>query len=348
MKKALYFILKRFLVTAIVLFVVLLVTISILGSTMDKILEDSIRYKINEDLTQQKIKFLNSADLSNYIENQLAVYKNSLGLNEPWYSPIRILNTMYKIVSLDLGQSYSINSESGSSKVIDIIVEKIPRTLILFTTSTIIIIILGMYGGAFIANKVGSIFDKLSYVFTIFGNSFPTWWIGILMLFIFAFLFPIFPTRSTPSTSPTESSYFLDIIYHLLLPIITIIIANLGSLIYIVRHFVINELEEDYIKAKKAMGISTRKIIYSHALKNAAPPILTLSILSLTNSLGGAITVEVVFDWPGIGKLFYDAVQNNESSIVLGLTYIFTLIFILSIFVIDIAYTFFDPRIKVG
>jgi peptide/nickel transport system permease protein len=130
------------------------------------------------------------------------------------------------------------------------------------------------------------------------------------------------------------------------LPFITLILVGFGSWAYIVRYFVEGVLSEDYIISKRAIGISKRKILYSHALKNAASPIVTIIALSLASSFGGSIIVEAVFDWPGIGKLYYDAIGVSDVPLIIGLTYVFTLIFVISVFIMNLFYAFFDPRIK--
>jgi peptide/nickel transport system permease protein len=223
-----------------------------------------------------------------------------------------------------------------------------PRTLLLFATSTIVIIIIGLLLGTFVANKAGSIWDRMISAFAVFSTSFPTWWIGMLMIFLFAFEYRIFPARSTPLTSPSDPYYIVDLLYHMTLPFITLILVGFGSWAYIVRYFVEGVLSEDYITSKRAIGISKRKILYSHALKNAAPPIVTVIALSLASSFGGSIIVEAVFDWPGIGKLYYDAIGVLDVPLIIGLTYVFTLIFVLSVFIMNLFYVFFDPRIKTG
>lgn len=130
------------------------------------------------------------------------------------------------------------------------------------------------------------------------------------------------------------------------LPLITLIVASFGSWAYTVRYFLINILNEDFIYAKRTMGISGRKILYSHALKNAGPPIATAVGLSLASSFGGSFIVEAVFDWPGMGKLFYDAIILFDIPIIIGLTYVSTVIFLVTIFITDIAYSLLDPRVK--
>jgi peptide/nickel transport system permease protein len=208
--------------------------------------------------------------------------------------------------------------------------------------------LIGVYTGAFVADRSGSIWDKINSFFAVLTSSFPSWWVGMIMIFAFAFVYPIFPARSTPLTSPSDPFYILDLLYHMTLPLITIVLVSLSASAYIVKYFIVGVLREDFIKAQTAIGLPKKRILYSHALKNAGPPIITGIALSLASSFGGAIIIEAVFDWPGMGKLYYDAISVMDVPIIIGLTYIFTLIFVITIFVTDIIYAFLDPRVKVG
>jgi peptide/nickel transport system permease protein len=332
----------------IVLFGVLVITMALSGGLMDKVLKDSVNINVINQANEGNIKFKGVEDRQTYIDRQKDLQYKTLGLDQPWYSPTRFFNTLLKIAILDLGNSHFFTTDSGSSSVRDIIMEKIPKTLLLFTTSTIVITIIGLFLGAFVASRAGSIWDRINSALAVFSTSFPTWWIGMLMIFVFAFSFHVFPPRSTPLSSPSDASYIIDLLYHMILPFITLILVGFGSWAYIVRYFVKGVLSEDYIIAKRAMGISKRKILYSHALKNAAPPIVTIIVLSLASSFGGAITVEAVFDWPGIGNLFYDAIGLLDFPIIIGLTYVLTLIFVVVVLISDLLYALFDPRIKTG
>jgi len=332
----------------IVLFSTLILTMALLGSTMDKILLDATRSTVVEETNRGNVKFQNTQERQNYVDQRIELQIKAIGLDEPWYSPKRFTNTVLKVMVLDLGKSNYLTSESGSASVRDIILEKMPKTILLFTTSTLIITVIGLYLGAFVANRAGSIWDKLSSAFAVFSSSFPTWWVGMLMIFAFAFIYHIFPARATPLTAPSDPSYPLDLLYHMVLPLLTIVLVGFGSWAYIVRYFVIGILGEDYILAKRAAGIPQKRILYSHALKNAAPPIITVVALSLASSFGGAITVEAVFGWPGIGSLYYQAIGFFDIPVIIGLTYISTLIFILTVFLTDIVYAYFDPRVKVA
>jgi len=342
------FVVKRSINMLIVLFATLVLTIALLGPTMDKILTDAIKFYIVEEITQKDLQFQTPEERQSYIDERIRLQTTTLGLDEPWYSPKRFTNTVLKVMVLDLGKSNYLTSDAGSSNVRDIILEKLPKTVLLFTTSTIIVTIIGLYLGAFVANRAGSLLDRLNSSFAVFSGSFPIWWVGMLMIFAFAFTYQIFPPHSTPQTDPSDPSYPLDLLYHMLLPLITLVLVSFGAWAYMVRYFVVGVLNEDYIAAKRTIGIPERRVIYSHALKNAAPPILTVIALSLAASFGGAITIEAVFDWPGMGQLYYAAIGFLDIPIIIGLTYVSTVIFIITVFITDIVYAYFDPRVKVA
>jgi peptide/nickel transport system permease protein len=123
---------------------------------------------------------------------------------------------------------------------------------------------------------------------------------------------------------------------------------SFGGWAYIVRNLMIETLYEDYIVVAKAKGVPEKKIIYGHALKSTAPPIITIVALSLSSSLGGAIITEAIFDWPGLGRLYWEAISALDVPVIIGLTYITTLVFLISMFIADILYGFFDPRIRIS
>jgi peptide/nickel transport system permease protein len=332
----------------IVVFSTVVLTLALLGSTMDKILIDAVRYDAVNTVNEGKFQFQSPDQRQKYIDTQTMLHISALGLDEPWYSPKRFVNTMVKLLTLDLGKSHFFTSDSGSSSVRDIIMEKLPKTVLLFTSSTIIVSLIGVYIGGFVAGKSGSFWDKINSFSAVLSSSFPSWWVGMLMIFAFAFLYPIFPARSTPYTSPSDPFYILDLLYHMTLPLITIVLVSFSAWSYIVKYFMVGVLQEDFIAAKMTMGLPKKRIVYSHAMKNAGPPIITAIALSLAASFGGAIIIEAVFDWPGMGKLYYDAISVMDVPIIIGLTYLFTLIFVVTIFVTDIIYAFLDPRVKVG
>lgn len=332
-----------------VLMATLLLTIALVGSNMDVILKQGVAFQVRNEITQNPAIAKNFAtvdEFEKFVQVQIEQRSKALGLDSPWYSPQRIGLTIYKILILDFGRATFLTSDSGSSDVKDILLEKIPKTILLFTTSTIIISIIGIFLGALSSSKSNSKIDRITSTFAVVSSSFPVWWIGMLMIFVFAFVYHLFPARATPSVLPSEPGYVYALLYHMTLPLITIVLIGFGSWAYLVRNFMVGILQEDFVTAKKTIGINQKKIVYGHALKNAAPPIVTILALSLSGSLGGAIITEAVFDWPGMGRLYFEAISVMDLPVIIGATYVLTVFFLASIFVADLLYGYFDPRIK--
>ncbi len=348
--------LKKFIGTRLitmfgVLMATLLLTIILVGSNMDIVLKQGISFQVRTEITENPAiaKSFSSVDkFEAFVQDQIEQRTKALGLDTPWYSPQRIGVTMYKILILDFGRATFLTSDSGSSDIKDILLEKLPRTILLFTTATLIISVIGIYLGALAGSKAGSKIDRLTSTFAVISSSFPVWWIGMIMIFLFAFVYQIFPARATPSIPPSDPGYIAALLYHMALRLITLVLIGFGSWGFLVRNFMIGIMQEDFITAKKTMGISQKKIIYSHALKNAAPPILTILALSLSGSLGGAIITEAVFDWPGMGRLYFEAITVMDLPVIIGATYVLTVFFLISIFIADLLYGYFDPRVKTG
>jgi len=332
-----------------VLMATLLLTVILVGSNMDIVLKQGISFQVRTEITENPAiaKSFSSVDeFEAFVQDQIKQRTKALGLDTPWYSPQRIGVTMYKILILDFGRATFLTSDSGSSDIKDILLEKLPRTILLFTTATLIISVIGIYLGALAGSKAGSKIDRLTSTFAVISSSFPVWWIGMIMIFLFAFVYQIFPARATPSIPPSDPGYIAALLYHMALPLITLVLIGFGSWAFLVRNFMIGIMQEDFITAKRTMGINQKKIIYSHALKNAAPPILTILALSLSGSLGGAIITEAVFDWPGMGRLYFEAITVMDLPVIIGATYVLTVFFLISIFIADLLYGYFDPRVK--
>jgi peptide/nickel transport system permease protein len=344
----LFFVAKTTAYRILVVVITVIFSLVLFGSTLEQVLTDRIEVEVVEGSAQDEIRFTTPSQRQSYIDEQIELRKKNLGLDEPWYSPKRFINTLFDTITLDLGQSNFFTSDSGSSKVSDIIIERVPKTILLFTTSTVIVVIIGLFLGTYMAEKRGSLLDKGVSFVAVVSNSFAIFWVGMLMILLFSFTLDIFPARSTPLTSPGDPFYVLDLLYHMILPAITLVLLSFAVWSFVVRYFVSRVLDEDYIQAKRVMGIPKRKILYSHALKNAAPPILTGIVTSLIASMSGSFIVEAVFDWPGVGKLLYDAILVIDIPIILGSTYVFTLMYVMTMLVADLLYAHFDPRVKVS
>lgn len=343
---------KKIIVLFLVLLITLLLTIFLLGSTIDKIMLDSVRLQVINSLSdsigenQRLNQFKDTAERDRFIEEQVQLQTKSLGLEEPWYSPKKIINSMIQILTLNLGNSRFSTTFSGSNNVNDLILEKMPNTLLLFTTSSVAVIIIGLIFGSYLATKEGRLSDKLVAGLASVSQSMPPWWFAMLMIVLFSFSVQIFPARSTPLISPNSPEYFGELLYHMALPFITLVILGVTSSIYYVKYIIMRILSEDYVKSLKTIGISRNRILFKHALKNAGPQLATMLGLGITSTLGGSILIEEIFDWPGMGNLFYNAIIQNDSPLIIGLVYFFTLIYLLTRFILDISLSIFDPRIK--
>ena len=348
------FVVTRTLNLVLVLFSVLFLTLAFAGPATDNVLKRGVDVYVKQDIAVQCNRptppsFCRDANL---IKLQMQQAKEleiqNLGLNDPWWSPKRLWYSLYSLATLNLGESYFLRSYSGSNIVRDIILEALPKTILLFTTSTILSLIIGLYIGIKAARKPGGILDRLISTIGVGSGTLPLWWVGIIMIVFFSYTLRIFPARATPLIPPSDPLYIPELLYHMLLPLITITMLGFGSWAYTVRNLVIGIMQEDYITVAMAKGVPERGILYGHVLRSAAPPVITLVVLSLSGSLGGALITEAVFDWPGIGRLFYTAIGSLDIPIIIGLTYVSTAIYLASIFIIDILYGFFDPRVKAG
>ena len=348
--------LKKYVATRVatlfgVLMVTLLLTVALVGSNMDVILKQGVAVQVRQMVAETPglaESFESVEAFEKYVQDTIDRRIAELGLHEPWYSPQRIGLSMYKILLLDFGHATFLTSDSGSSNVSDIIAEKLPKTILLFTTATVIISVIGIFMGALSGSKVGSILDRITSSFAVISSSFPVWWVGMLLIILFAFTWQVFPARATPPIPADDPGYIGALLYHMALPLITIVLIGFGAWAYLVRNFMVGILQDDFIFAKKTMGIPKRHIVYRHALKNAAPPIITILALSLSGSLGGAIITEAVFDWPGMGRLYFEAITVLDMPVIIGATYVLTAFFLASIFVADILYGYFDPRVRTG
>ena len=407
-----------------VLMVTLLLTIALVGSNMDSILRQGVSAQVRGEIAENPAvaeSFGSPAELDAYVRERIDERAAALGLDEPWHSPHRLGMSMYRVLVLDFGHATFLTSDSGSSDVREILLEKMPRTILLFTTATVAISVIGVLLGSLAGSRVGSktdritsafavvsssfpvwwigmlvIFafaftyqvfparatpslppgdpgyaaallyhmvlplitivavgfgsktDRITSAFAVVSSSFPVWWIGMLVIFAFAFTYQVFPARATPSLPPGDPGYAAALLYHMVLPLITIVAVGFGSWAYLVRNFMAGIMQEDYIAAKRTMGVPARRIVYGHALRNAAPPIVTILALSLSGSLGGAVITEAVFDWPGMGRLYFDAITVMDLPVIVGATYVLTAFFLASILAADVLYGYFDPRVRTG
>ncbi len=331
-----------------VLIASLLLVIVVLGAT--GVSDRMMGSIVNEEIRELRQSLAQTIRDPIELERVVLVERDQLiefyGLDNPWYT--RLPDMVWRILSLDLGSARTLKSFSGSTRVSDIVMERFINTVILVTTALAISSVVGLYIGVKLATRVGTKLDRgVSYI-SAASYALPSWWVGILFILIFSFQFHIFPFGGITS-SPAPSGFLnrtLDIIWHAALPVITLTLASVGSWAYVVRTMVLNTAQEDFVTVARSKGLPENTIMNRHIIRVAAPPIVTNLVLGLAASFGGAILTETVFNWPGMGRLYYDAILALDENVIVALTFMFTLLYVSARFILEVLYILLDPRVR--
>jgi peptide/nickel transport system permease protein len=241
------------------------------------------------------------------------------------------------------------NSFMERRPVMEIIWERVRNTLLLMVSSEVLVLSLALFIGIYSALRQYSTLDYVFTAFSFIAYSMPVFWLGLLLMFIFAVNFkrwglPYFPTVGMYdlAVGPTVP----QILWHLVLPTLTASIGFVAGYSRFIRSQMLEVINQDYIRTAYAKGVSRRGVITGHALKNAALPLVTLIGLDLPFLFSGAVVTETIFAWPGMGRLFWDAAQDTDIPVIMGILVITAVLVIVFQIITDIAYTFFDPRIR--
>ena len=241
----------------------------------------------------------------------------------------------------DLGISYHSNRP-----VQDVLVERLLNTLLLIGAGQILAIILGMGLGILAAWKSRTTVDYAALLFSLMAWSLPTFWLGIILLFWGSQAGLPVGGKATPGLSGDFWQTVSDVGSHMILPTLTYTIVFLGEYMLIMRSTLLDVLSEDYILTAKAKGLSTFQILKDHALKNAMLPLVTIIALNLGFTVAGAIQIEAVFSWPGLGGMIYDAVVQRDYPMLQGAFLLITITVIVANMIADLLYSILDPRVE--
>ena len=233
--------------------------------------------------------------------------------------------------------------------VMDIISERMFNTVVLLAAATVFVIVLGIGTGIVAAMRRGSKTDKTLVVVSMVGWSLPTFWTGLMLIIVFGVFMHAFPISGvlTPGVSyATAGAIAADYARHLVLPTIAIVIVEMAEFFLITRSTLVDVLTEDYVLTAKGKGLSEKMTLWRHALPNAMLPIITTMALYVSLVIGGAIQVETVFSYPGMGKLMYDAVLRRDYPILEASFFLLASVTIIANFISDVLYKIIDPRVK--
>jgi peptide/nickel transport system permease protein len=226
--------------------------------------------------------------------------------------------------------------------------EALPWTLLLVGTGTLLATVIGTWLGIVAATRRGTRTDDGLLGFSLFTYSSPEYWIGIILILLFAVAIPIFPAglQETPGSDLTGLDRVLDVGEHLVLPATAMTLMLLGQYFVIMRSSMVDVLTEDFITVKRATGLPWARVVRSHAVPNALLPLVTLSAIQFGIVMGGAVTIETIFSWPGLGELSYQAINDKDFPVLQGTFLVFSVAVILLNFLADCLYFFLDPRVQ--
>ncbi len=339
------YILKRVLYGILMYIVMVFVYSTLFNNVADRTLRAQIDEMVQQDARRQSN--LNAEQLRNYIEQRRLARLNQYHLNDPL--PSRVFWQAVRTLEFDYGLATTMKAASGDRQVITIILEAIPRTLILFTTEVVLTTLLGVALGLYMAQRPNGALDRFSSAVTMITNGLPSWWLGLIFIMAFSYGIPLFPSGGIHiNPAPHGWAGTVDFLWHLSLPLITLTLLTVWGTGYLTRNIVLSNLQEDYVMAARARGVAERRVLFGHTLRTALPAIMTLAVLGLFASIAGNIIVEGIFGWPGIGNLYFIAVQQNDVPVLMATLAIETLFNMLGFVLLDIIYGRLDPRIKVG
>jgi len=274
----------------------------------------------------------------------MAQLRQNLGLDQPLV--IQYFAWLKQVLQGNLGVSFI-----SGKPVLEAILERLPATLLLSISSLVMILLITFPLGLFSGYFKGSIFDDTVTVFTFVGLSIPTFWLGLVLILLFSLELNWFPTAGFLDPYLFDAGLFAQagsVLHHLCLPLLTIVIGGIAGLTRYYRFGIIGILNQDYIQAARARGISENRLLTRHAVKNAILPIITILGLSLPGLIGGSFVIEYIFSWPGMGQLGVNAVFSRDYPIIMGTILMSSTLIILGNLLADIVYVWVDPRISLS
>lgn len=300
------FVLKRFVETVIVLYLALTAVFVMVRLTGDPVL-----LMIPADATPE------------FIEQ----FRREMGFNKPLI--VQYGNFLLGAVHGDFGKS--LRQQAGA---ISLVIERIPASLLLTTTSVFIALIASIPIGIFSASKRGSLMDKLGTVNAVFGQSIPNFWLGLMLILVFSVFLRWLPTGGMGSWK------------HLVLPSLTLAAYSVARITRLTRSSMIEVLQMDYIQTARAKGLKELKILWKHALKNALIPIITITGLQIGVIFGGAVITETIFSWPGLGRLLVQSIYFRDFPTVQASVFIIAVMVCFINLTVDLLYALVNPEIR--
>lgn len=274
-------------------------------------------------------------------EEYMAELRRKYGLDRPWY--VQLIAYMRNLFLLDLGYSHRFELP-----VSELIMERMGPTLILMITTLIVSVSIGCLLGFLAAINLNTWRDSLISIFALVSYATPMFWAGLMFIVVFSIRLDWVPTSGMETIGAFYEGWdrFWDIAWHLILPAGTLSLFYLAFYTRLMRATMLEQADMDYATTARAKGLTERRIVFRHVLRNALLPIVTMVGLQTGTLFGGSVIVESVFSWPGLGLLAYESLFARDLNLLLGIFFISACLVIAVNILIDVLYTFLDPRIQ--
>ncbi len=271
----------------------------------------------------------------------LAEIRAQYGLDRPVI--VQLVSYIGRVATGDLGDSYFFNQS-----VTSLIIQRMWPTVLLVGTALAFAVIAGTLVGVATARRPESPLSHGATVLALVGFSMPVFWTGIMLVILFASAWKLLPVQGWHDVSYSAGALgnALDVAEHLILPALTLGLVYLAQYSRLSRASMLEVLESDYVRTARAKGLSERRVVYKHALRNAVIPVVTVAGLQFGALLSGALLVETVFNWPGLGRLAFDSILRRDTAVLLGVLLVSSVMVIVANLLTDLLYTIIDPRIR--
>lgn len=332
----------------VVIGVYLTIIIANMGGQVDEIRRGVIRENVAIQISlDPSLRELTSQERSEYAAKLVALQEKRMGLDQPFF--LRSFRYLYDALTLNLGRAENMTSDSGSRLVRLILLERLPPTLLLFATSQLFLFFASLFIALALSRNYGSWFDRLIVALAPTSAA-PSWFYGLFFILIFAAIWGVLPFGGMVGAPPPAGTmdYALSVLKHLTLPVAAIVISAIFYSIYSSRTFFLIYSSEDYVEMAHAKGLSPRTVERRYILRPTLPTIVTSLALTVINLWTGAVVLETVFNWPGLGRLLFQAASIVDTPIIVGSVVIYAYLLAITVFLLDIVYALLDPRVKVG
>lgn len=333
---------------AVVVGIYLIILIANMGGYVDQILIGEIRERVSLQVSMDpELRKLPSAERLKMIDDMVAIEERRLGLDQPFL--IRSFRFLGNALTLRLGRSQFMSSDSGSRLVRNIIQERLGPTLLLMATSNLLLFFINLFFALILSRNYGSFLDRAVIALSPLSSA-PAWFYGIFLILLFSAVLGWLPFGGMVAAPPPENTvaYALSVGRHLILPVLAWMINGFFGGVYSWRTFFLIFSMEDYVELARAKGLSARQVERRYILRPTLPNIITSFMLMLLWLWQGATILETVFNWPGIGRLIFQAIGLFDSPVIVGTSVIYAYLLAFTVFILDFIYALVDPRVRVG